>query len=302
MSYLIYIDGGAGRVICSIPALEKHHLAAPEKKWHVLVPAWSSIFWGNKLLQDRVFDPDQKGVFDQVVRQAQKIISPEPYRIPDYFNQNINLCEAFDREINNTLDHTDILHPTLDLTPLEKQSGMSFIKSLPHKKTIVFQPFGSTCRILENDVVDDTARSINYTSYLEIIDRLKNDFNIILFCNKNLWNSSENNTIKVDRDLRGWFEIIQNCDYFIGVDSVGQHIARAFDKPGTVILGSTFKENVTYPDFFSIVETKLSKKYAPIRICNFDSHLVNLYNDQSIILNQYHLNEIFKNVYSHFEN
>ena len=38
--------------------------------------------------------------------------------------------------------------------------------------------------------------------------------------------------------IRVWMGIIQQADHFIGCDSVGQHIAYAFDKTVTVIIGS----------------------------------------------------------------
>ena len=58
----------------------------------------------------------------------------------------------------------------------------------------------------------------------------------------------------IDSPLRTWSAVIEAADYFVGVDSVGQHIARIFDKPGSVILGSTFAENITYSEHFNIVE------------------------------------------------
>jgi hypothetical protein len=57
-------------------------------------------------------------------------------------------------------------------------------------------------------------------------------------------------------------------------------MARAFNKPGSVILGSTFAVNVTYPDWFNIIEkADINKKYSPIRLCGLDCHLADRYND-----------------------
>ena len=41
-------------------------------------------------------------------------------------------------------------------------------------------------------------------------------------------------------NLRQWAGIIANADYFLGCDSVGQHLVHAMDKKGTVVIGSTF--------------------------------------------------------------
>ena len=59
------------------------------------------------------------------------------------------------------------------------------------------------------------------------------------------------------------------CDHFLGCDSLGQHLANAFDKTATVVFGSTFPMNVSYPDNskFDIIDmNKDSRIYSPIRI------------------------------------
>ena len=54
-----------------------------------------------------------------------------------------------------------------------------------------------------------------------------------------------------------------------GCDSVGQHLAHALKKPATVVIGSTYPENISYPDNkdFKIIDLgKNKRKYSPIRI------------------------------------
>ena len=43
--------------------------------------------------------------------------------------------------------------------------------------------------------------------------------------------------------LNGWMGVINSADYFLGCDSIGQHMAYALKKPSTVVIGSTFPEN-----------------------------------------------------------
>ena len=57
------IDGGAGRAIASIPALIKHNKTNSD--FRVLVNGWDTLYWGIPELQDKVFNPDQKGAFEQ---------------------------------------------------------------------------------------------------------------------------------------------------------------------------------------------------------------------------------------------
>ena len=70
--------------------------------------------------------------------------------------------------------------------------------------------------------------------------------------------------------LRRWMGVIAASSYFVGCDSVGQHMSHSLDIPSTVVLGSTFKENVTYDDKnVSIIDLAEGKKmYSPIRMCH----------------------------------
>jgi ADP-heptose:LPS heptosyltransferase len=102
--------------------------------------------------------------------------------------------------------------------------------------------------------------------------------------------------------FRVWAAIIEEADYFIGCDSVGQHIAYAFDKPGSVILGSTFAVNVSFPDHFNIIEKKDAvKRYSPIRIAGFASEEADRLNDTLMDFSKEELKAIIANIKTHIE-
>jgi hypothetical protein len=73
---IFYIDGGAGRVIAAIPALLKYARLNPNGDWAVLIPAWDNLYWGIPELQDRTFGVDTKGIFDSIVLNSGKIVTP----------------------------------------------------------------------------------------------------------------------------------------------------------------------------------------------------------------------------------
>ena len=102
-------------------------------------------------------------------------------------------------------------------------------------------------------------------------------------------------------DLRQWAALIAEADYFIGVDSVGQHMARAMGKPGTVIIGSTFAKNTTYTNYFNIIEKTGAKKYSPIRITGLDSMLANRVNEDSMKFSEKELNDIYTSIVADIE-
>jgi ADP-heptose:LPS heptosyltransferase len=103
-------------------------------------------------------------------------------------------------------------------------------------------------------------------------------------------------THDLNPDLRFWMNCIEQCDYFIGCDSVGQHMARAFDKPGTIVMGSTFEKNVTYPDYFEIYRNGKKPTYSPIRIAGIDCEFADRVNDKIMEFTPEQINEVLDHV------
>lgn len=300
------IDGGAGRVICAIPALLKYNKLNPKSNWNIILNGWQELFWSIPALQDRTFSSEQKGIFDMVFKDADAVITPEPYKIPDYYNQKISLAEAFDREINNTTDHSDLIDPYLALNKkdlMDAKQAMIITKDrFKKQKTIVFQPFGrgaTPVDISHNEKVtfDQDSRSLDSESFISLSKKLAERYNIIFFGEPELQHPQTADIMQYfTGDLRQWAGIIKLSDYFIGVDSVGQHISRSVNTPGTVIIGSTFPINTSYPNYFNIIEKNVEKKYSPIRISSFESNLNNRLNEATMQFSEKEINDMFINI------
>jgi ADP-heptose:LPS heptosyltransferase len=101
-------------------------------------------------------------------------------------------------------------------------------------------------------------------------------------------------TAKPEADLRQWIAFIDAADYFIGCDSVGQHMAKALNKPGTVFIGSTFPKNTSYPNYFNIIERQVPKKYSPIRISGLEGHLADRINEKTVEFTDNEINKIYE--------
>ena len=292
------IDGGAGRAIAAIPALEKYVKDHPNEDVKIVVMGWDNLYWGNTKLQDITFNGDTKGIFDLFIKQADEIISPEPYKVPDYFNQKISLAQAFNFLINNTTDHSDLPALRLYTSKAEEKNASNIIADVKaqqkKQKTLVIQPYGRSARVDRNDIIDDSSRGLDSVSYIKLVKKLSTKYNLVLFAEKPFHIQEDVYTFKPEMDLRMWSAVIDAADYVVGCDSVAQHMARAFDKPGTVIIGSTYPINVTYPDWFQIIEKEgVNKKYSPIRICGLDSHLADRYNDKCMDFTDKEIDDMF---------
>jgi hypothetical protein len=305
MKKVFYIDGGAGRVIAAIPAFLKYARLNPNSDWAILVGGWDYLYWGIPELQDRTYSIDTKGVFDNVVLNSEALITPEPYRLPAYFRQEISLPQAFDREINNTTDHSDLGDPTMVFNITELTVAKNTIADLKaqqkKQKTVVIQPFGRGAKIEREEVIDEESRSLNPKAYLTLVKKLSQRYNMIFFGEPQFQQKTDTFAMGYTCDLRQYGALIAESDYFIGVDSVGQHMARACGIPGTVLIGSTFSINTSYPDYFNIIEKPGMKKYSPIRIAGLDSILANRLNENTMKYDEKQINEIFLNIVADIE-
>jgi hypothetical protein len=286
MNTTFVLNGGAGRVIASIPALEKFHRLNPQDDFKVLVYGWEGLFWSHPLLQKKTFSIGQKGMFDLFIKDSNLIV-PEPYCRRSYYTQKKSMIETFDEEINQTNDHSDLQPPALFL---QKQEIISMQIILQEKlnekrrnKIVVFQPYGSGMQMLHGRPFDSTIRSLDVDDYYRIAKSLSEDALVVYFGEKDYIHPADDfsfkPTLDMQVDLRFWMTCISQCNHFLGIDSVGQHIAYAFKKSGTVIMGSTIEKNVTYPQHFEIYRNGLTPTYNSIRISPLDSEFADREND-----------------------
>lgn len=303
MNTTFIITGGAGRVIAAIPALEKYHRLKPKDNFNVIVHGWDSLYWSHPLLQKRTFGAHQKGLFDSIIQNT-KICSPEPYHNNRFYNQKISLIEAFDEEINHTKKHNDLEIPKLYLSNIEDSSIQDFIEEEKTKqkkrKVVVFQPYGSGVNHIAKQPVDPSNRSLSLATYYQIVKELSKD--AVIFYASQPQFRHPNDTLSVTFDdkqpyLRTMMGLIKHCDYFVGIDSVGQHMARAFNKPGTVLMGATDETNFSYKDHFQIIRKENRKPtYSPWRLADLDCDFANRENDGIMDFSEAEVQKIIQSV------
>jgi ADP-heptose:LPS heptosyltransferase len=299
MRKIVFINGGAGRMLCALPALEKFAQNNPDGI--IVSEAGMDFILGNPNLQDRTYPSNHKDLFEQFIKDGE-IISPEPYRDNDYYNQKCSIGQAFDKLINGTPITESLPRAQIFISKEEEINGMAMIKTAKEahkkKKTVIIQPYGRGVTLEQNlgVMIDTSSRSLETSTYLALAKAIREKYNLICMTEIPTPND-EFAIIPKNVSLRYWAAAIDQCDYFIGCDSVGQHLAYTFQKPGAVILGSTFAENVTYPKYFKIYEKKNAiKKYSPIRVSDYDCHLADKVNDTVMNFSKQEEQEMIKNI------
>ncbi len=302
MTTIISLDGGLGRVLTAIPALLKYSKNHPDEEWYIMIPRWDFITWGIPELQERTFNPDARGSFD-LFWKADQVISPEPYRVPAYYRNEISLREAFDVEINDSTDHSDLPPMQLNISFQEKRIAYEIIEEAKSKhkksKTIVLQPYGSTATPHASGIFDDSLRSIPKPMLDYFIKELSKDYNLIFMGAKEFYNIK---TYKPNPDpnLREWAAIIGAADYFVGCDSCGQHICKALNKKASVMIVGTHSVNVTYDGFY-IIERDVKFYPDSMRISGFQAHMSSRLNEPRIDFTQKEIETAYQDIIRNIE-
>lgn len=297
MSYTIYLTGGLGKIITAIPACEKFVRKNPNT---IIVLGWHTpVFFGNPLLTDKVFDISTKGLYSKI--KDSKVLQPEPYFNNDYLNGKISLVDAWNQELNSDKESMPI--PKLYVSKFELQAS-SVVKQ-KNKPTIAFQPFGTSSKFENNDVTDYSMRSLSKNTTLSLVKLFKKyNYNVFLITNQQIsFLTAEDFVSYYPNDIRHYVAAVSQCDYFVGIDSSGQHIARSFNIPGSIIMGGSNTVNTTYPDFFNICNDKIGREYqffGPFTDL-FDNYLKNIENSYIMDLCEKDIKELCNNIQKHMK-
>ena len=304
MKKVITIDGGIGRALTALPAIlyfaEKHK----DDEFYVMIHGWDFLSWGFPQLQNRTFNPDDKGTFNRYFWDADEVISPEPYRDPEYYRGEINLIQAFHKQINGSTDYENLPKDYIKLSQFEKLKGLqivSEVKELQKKeKTIVIQPYGSTAILCPIGVFDTTFRSFPQKFYETLAEKLSKKYNIV-YMGANEFHDTISYKPKPDPNMREWIGVIEAADYFIGCDSCGQHFAKAVGTKASVLIAGTHKNSVSYPDDFHIIERDCEFYPAPMRICSNDSSLATILNEERIHFTEEEIKKAYDTIIENIE-
>ncbi len=293
-----FINGGAGRVLCSVPALERR--LKTDKDFIIVCDRRDEVFIGTELYE-RSFNSNHNRLFEDYLQDRQ-IIELEPYQLNEYYTQKCSLINAFDILINGSISK-EKPNINISLSSEEQVFGYSTIESLKRKynkdKVLVIQPFGSTIQKEGPLYWDNSGRSIEYANIFNIVKEISKDF-IIVYMGEIPFEKAQELGVAIPDKLtiRQWFSIIKSSQGFIGCDSLGQHVSFGFDIPSVVVTGGTSPINITYKESDTHIVYDMGKdkrKYSPIRITNSITSDRN--NDGIMYMDTKQENKIIESVY-----
>tara|TARA_B100000519_G_C14173326_1_gene405015 strand:- start:113 stop:1090 length:978 start_codon:yes stop_codon:yes gene_type:complete len=299
-SKVFFINGGAGRVVASIPALEKY--AETHDDFIIVCEGGMNFYRGHPVLHKYAYDNWHKGLFEDKIKDRD-CITPEPYRQWHYYNQKCSLSQAFDIEINGLDEPRELPAPNITLAKGEGIQGMQLvdeaINTTGKEKVIVIQPFGRGIMDTGGYMFDPTSRSFNLSDISTIINNLKKDYCVIVMSEfpfqTEEGESKDAYIVPNIEDIRIWASIIDRADHFLGCDSVGQHIAKAVGSTVTAVIGSTYPINISYPNDpkFDIIDLGEDRRtFSPIRLTMEDYQ--DIQNDECMSMTEKDISAVIK--------
>lgn len=301
MKKSFFINGGAGRVLCAIPALE-HYKKHVDPDVVIIAEAWHELFLTSASLRNSVYPMGHKGLFQDKLIDTE-MISPEPYRLNAYFNQKCNMIQAFDMLINeNTEEIPDTKSFDLTISRDDQAFGHNTVRQIKAQfqkdKAVIFQPLGSGAKVNGDFLIDDSGRSFEVKDIVTIVTELSKHYAVIMMTNVDIPVQQPMGAAIPQANILQWMGIVNACDYFLGCDSMGQHYAHALGKPATVVIGSTFPTNISYPGNknFTVIDNgkELGREYNPFRITqDWD---VNRSNEDMMVMTDKRVKEVIKSV------
>ena len=299
-SKVFFINGGAGRVVASIPALEKY--AETHDDFIIVCEGGMNFYRGHPVLHKYAYDNWHKGLFEDKIKDRD-CITPEPYRQWHYYNQKCSLSQAFDIEINGLDEPRELPAPNITLAKGEGIQGMQLvdeaISTTGKEKVIVIQPFGRGIMDTGGYMFDPTSRSFNLSDISTIINNLKKDYCVIIMSEfpfqTEEGESKDAYIVPNIEDIRIWASIIDRADHFLGCDSVGQHIAKAVGSTVTAVIGSTYPINISYPNDpkFDIIDLGEDRRtFSPIRLTMEDYQ--DIQNDECMSMTEKDISAVIK--------
>lgn len=241
MDKVINIDGGIGRVLCAEPAIS----ALAQTELVTVVTSWPEVFDNHPFIE-RIYHSNHRYLFEDVVK-TRDFISPEPYQNHFYYTHKHHLIQSFDYLINGTDRMT---RPAVYIQPNERESCITKLQPIMDGRPVVaLQAFGSSAIGGAWGITDHTHRSL--PSY--VVEALADSSPDVLFLNCSQFKGDRPNIINQECSVRELIVVVSMCDYVISIDSLTAHLGYAYGKKGIQLLGGTYKENVGYPDTYTVV-------------------------------------------------
>lgn len=247
MKFIIFIDGGYGRVVASTGVITEF---AKKNDVSIITP-YTEIFSQNPHIK-RVYTPETSYLYDDVIKDA-KYIRLEPYEMYEYYNEKKHIVNCFNIQLNKK---DEFIPPIMFFSKQEEIEAVEFINRQENQNGfILFQPWAAPF---------DPYRSLTPTFAAQLaleLNKKHKTYQVSLPEQEPL----SMITPIVNTPLKKIICISRYAKAVVGVDSALQHGAKAINKKAIVFWGATPESVFAYKENENIREHKI-KYFVPNRL------------------------------------
>lgn len=234
MPKAININGGLGRIVCALPALKILQEQEPETL--IIMGGWEELFLSTGL---NVVEAGSVTIGKML--EGYDVITPEPYYQSGYREGLYDMREAFARalgvELVEPIDYGFRPCPDACMKLLKHLLELPDAKGKPVAVIQVKASGENNIRDLNKDTTLNAVQALKDEGYFPVlIGDMGMSYDIPCY-------------VFQKTSLTDFIALIAICDLFVGGDSAGMHIAKAFKKQGIIYLTST-AGIMYYPEWF----------------------------------------------------
>jgi len=251
----ISINGGIGRNIAFTGVLKEFIKNNKDKEINLLA-SFPEIFMNIEGI-NKIYPFHTPYLYDNVIKDS-IFIEPEPYKQPEYYNENKHITYCFNKELNNKKEN---INPNMSFTKEELMRAKGFVDS-QKKPVILIQPFGSGFK----EGIDKQKKSLKSPFIKDLVKELEKDYKLFIIKSK-----EQKIDVKVDtfmnNTLREQIALLPFVKALITVDSFMLHAASQFNTKTFCFWGTTREGNLGYDKHINI-RNDVKLEWQPIRLPN----------------------------------
>lgn len=243
---IFHITGGLGKHVLSTAVINSYKAKFPDKRI-IVSSAYPDVFFRNPNVEESLdLSRNQYFYKNYIYNKDVEIFAHEPYKQTKHILQKSHLIDTWCEMVGIER----IKEPSLHFGFRELEIAAKLIEPHRSKPILIFQPFGGP---INQQQPYCWARDIHPNIAQQIVNMLKDKYNIIHICNPN--HVKLNDVVRVEErlDPHILFSLLTFSDKRILIDSSLQHAASVLGLDSTVFWGVTSPKQFGYSIHNNIV-------------------------------------------------
>lgn len=229
---IFHITGGLGKHVLATSVVNSYKKTFPYKRI-IVSSAYPDVFSRNPSVDESLLVGSTQYFYRNYIHGKDvEIFAQEPYKQTSHILKKCHLSETW----CDMIGIKKIANPSIHFNHRELEIATKMVESYQDKPIIIFQPFGGP---INQQIAYSWARDIHPTIAQEIVNLLKDKYNILHICNPHHPKLTDTLRLEDRMDIHVLFALLSISHRRILIDSCLQHAAYAMNLKSMVFWGIT---------------------------------------------------------------